>query len=55
MHETLTYGIVHASFRGMRRFAARKINWCKLIGFRLLISHDTIPSTVSVHAKKTET
>jgi hypothetical protein len=43
MHETLTHGIVHAGFSGMRRFVARKKGRCKLIGNRFVIPHDTIP------------
>ncbi|KAF0128356.1 MAG: hypothetical protein FD155_3286 [Bacteroidetes bacterium] len=43
-NETPTHGIVHASFGGMRTFVARKKRRCKLIGFRLVIPHDTIPS-----------
>ncbi len=42
----VTHGIVHAGFRGFRRFVARKISWCKLTGKCLVIPHDTIPSTV---------
>jgi len=42
----ITHGIVHAGFIGFRRFMARKKSRCKLIGFRLVIPHDTIPSTV---------
>ena len=47
-----TNGIVHAGFRGFRRFVARKKGWCKLIGFRFVIPHDTIPSTVRRQARK---
>ena len=36
-----------------RAFVARKKSRCKLIGFRLVIPHDTIPSTVSCNHKKT--
>ena len=42
----ITHGIVHAGFRGFRRFVARKKSRCKLIGSRLVIPHDTIPSNV---------
>jgi mannitol/fructose-specific phosphotransferase system IIA component len=49
----LTNGIVHAGFRGFQRSVARKKSWCKLIGNRLVIPHDTIPSNVSGKAKKT--
>ncbi len=52
-NETLTHGIVHASFSGFRRFVARKKSRCKLIGNRLVIPHDTIPSTVTSNVKKT--
>ncbi len=41
-----THGIVHAGFRGLQGFVARKLVRCKLIGNRLVIPHDTIPSTV---------
>ncbi len=51
-HEPPTHGIVHAGFSGFRRFVARKKSSCKLIGFRLVIPHDTIPSTVGNHKKK---
>jgi hypothetical protein len=47
-----THGIVHAGFRGFRTFVARKKGRCKLIGFRFVIPHDTIPSNVGAHAKK---
>ena len=46
-HESTTHSIVHAGFRGMRAFVARKKSRCKLIGNRLVIPHDTIPSNVS--------
>ena len=42
-NETPTHGIVHAGFRGMRAFVARKISQCNLIGNRFVIPHDTIP------------
>lgn len=45
-HETLTHGIVHAGFSGMRAFLARKKSRCKLIGNRFVLPHDTIPSSV---------
>jgi hypothetical protein len=48
-HETLTHGIVHAGFSGMRAFLARKKSRCKLIGNRFVLPHDTIPSSVTVH------
>lgn len=48
----ITHGIVHAGFRGMRAFVARKKSRCKLIGNRLVIPHDTIPSTVMGKAKR---
>jgi hypothetical protein len=38
-----THGIVHAGFRGFRRFVARKKGRCKLIGNCFVIPHDTIP------------
>ena len=50
-NEGTTHGIVHAGFRGLRRFVARKKSRCKLIGFRLVIPHDTIPSTVGSNCK----
>ena len=45
-HENTTHGIVHAGFRGLRAFVARKKSWCKLIGNRFELPHDTIPSNV---------
>ena len=48
-HQHTTHGIVHAGFSGLRRFVARKKSRCKLIGFRLVIPHDTIPSTVGTN------
>ena len=39
----LTHGIVHAGFRGLRSFVARKKSRCKLVGNCLVIPHDTIP------------
>ena len=53
-HETLTNGIVHAGFSGFQAFVARKKSRCILIGNRLVIPHDTIPSTVVRHAKMTQ-
>ena len=41
-----THGIVHAGFSGLRAFVARKKSRYKLIGNRLVVPHDTIPSTV---------
>lgn len=38
---------MHAGFSGLRMFEAREKGQCKLIGNRLVIPHDTIPSTVS--------
>jgi len=38
---------VHAVFRGMQAFMARKKGRCKLIGNRFVITHDTMPSTVT--------
>jgi hypothetical protein len=49
-----TYGIVHAGFCGLRRFVARKKCRCKLIGNRLVLPHDTIPSTVVNKCKFTK-
>ena len=46
--QRITNGIVHAGFRGFRRFVARKKSRCKLIGNRFVIPHDTIPSNVCV-------
>ncbi len=45
--QLVTHGIVHAGFRGFRRFVARKKSRCKLIGNRFAIPHDTIPSNVA--------
>jgi len=36
---------VHAGFRGLRRFVARRKGWCILISYRFVLPHDTIPST----------
>lgn len=47
MHDGTTHGVVHAGFRGMRAFVAREKGRCKLIGNRLVIPHDTIPSNVA--------
>jgi hypothetical protein len=44
---------LHAGFRGFRRFVARKKVRCKLIGNRLVIPHDTIPSNVRYNFKTT--
>ena len=41
-NDTPTMCIVHAGFRGMRAFVARKKSRYKLIGNRLVIPHDTI-------------
>jgi hypothetical protein len=46
-----THGIVHAGFSGLRAFVARKKGQCKLIGFRFVIPHDTIPSNVTANGK----
>lgn len=46
MHERTTHSIVHAGFRGVRAYVSRKKLSCKLISNRLLIPHDTLPSTV---------
>jgi len=46
----VTHGIVHAGFRGVRVFVARKKGRCKLKENRFVIPHDTIPSAVSVCA-----
>jgi hypothetical protein len=51
-HQLPTHGIVHAGFRGMRGFVARKKSPCKLIGFRFVIPHDTIPSNVGGKLKR---
>ena len=48
----VTHGIVHAGVSGFRRFVARKKGQCNLIGNRLVIPHDTIPSTVISHLAK---
>jgi len=52
MHDHTTHGIVHAGFSGFRAFVARKKGRCKLIGNRLVLPHDTIPSTVIIQLKK---
>ncbi len=49
--QVVTHGIVHAGFRGIRAFVARKKGRCKLIGNRLVIPHDTIPSYVNAKCK----
>ena len=49
-----THGIVHAGFSGLRAFVARKKSRCKLIGNRFVIPHDTIPSNVGGHCKKSQ-
>ena len=54
-HETLTNGIVHAGFSGFQAFVARKKSRCKLMGNRLVIPHDNIPSTVMANPKKINT
>jgi hypothetical protein len=51
----LTHGIVHAGFSGFRAFVARKKGRCKLIGNRLVLPHDTIPSNVGGNFNKTKT
>ena len=50
-HRCLAHGILHAGFRGIRAFIARKKSRCKLIGNRFVIPHDTIPSNVTQHLK----
>ena len=40
--QLLTHGIVHAGFRGLQAFVARKKVWCKLIGNRFVIPHDNM-------------
>ena len=45
-HESTTNGIVHAGLSDFRGFVARKKSWYNLIGNRLVLPHDTIPSTV---------
>ncbi len=52
-HEPPTHGIVHEGFSGFRVFLARNKSRCKLIGYRPLIPHDTIPSNVGGHCNKT--
>jgi len=37
-----------AGLSGLRRFEARKKGQCKLAGNRLVIPHDTIPSTLGI-------
>lgn len=46
-----THGIVHAGFSGLRWFVARKKVQCSLIGNRLVLPRDTIPSTLCVIKK----
>lgn len=48
-----TYGIIHAGFRGFRRFVARKKGRRKLIGNYHVLSPDTIPTNVSGHTNAT--
>ena len=55
MHDPTTHGIVHAGFSSFLEFVARKKSRCKLIGNRLVIPHDTIPSTVMANPKKINT
>lgn len=50
----LSYGIVHAGFRGFRVLVIRKKGRCKLIGNRIVIPPDTIPLTVDTHLIKTK-
>ena len=49
-----THGIVHAGFRGFRVFVARIKGRCKLIGNRLVVPHDTIPSNVTSYFKNND-
>jgi hypothetical protein len=49
MYDGTTNSIVHAGFRGFRRFVACEKCRCKLIGNCVVIPHDTIPSTVRWH------
>ena len=51
--ERTAHGIVHAGFSGFRAFVARKKSLCKLKGNRLVIPHDTIPSTVTSNISMT--
>jgi hypothetical protein len=53
--QRLTHGIVHAGFSGLPMFVARKKVQCSLIRNRLVIPHDTIPSTFVCHNKKHRT
>jgi len=50
--QQVTHGIVHTGLRGLRGFVARKKSRYKLIGNRLVLPHDTIPSTVGCKPKK---
>lgn len=45
-NETPTRGIVHAGFRGIRRFVARKINQYTLIGNCSAIPYGTYPAVI---------
>ena len=47
-----TMCIVHAGFRGLRAFIARKKSWCNLIIFHIVIPHDTIHKPVGKHYEK---
>lgn len=47
-----THGIVHAGFSGLRMVVARKKVRCNLIGNRLVLPHDTIPSTLCTILKR---
>ena len=53
MHETPTHGIVYAGIKGFRAFVACKKGRCKLIGNRIVILHDTIPSNVNGYFTQT--
>lgn len=41
-----TLALVHAGFRGFRRFVARKKGGYKLISFRFVIPHDDVLTTI---------
>jgi len=49
-YDGTTHGILHAGFRGLQAFVARKKSRCKLIRNRFVIPHDTIPSNVAANA-----
>jgi hypothetical protein len=47
-----THNIANKGFNGLQMFAARKKVQCSLIRNRLVIPHDTIPSTLATSIRK---